>query len=276
MDYIAKRNKILVVDDEPINVEFISAILEEDYNVIPAYSGKEALEKVGLEEPDIVLLDILMPEMSGYDVCERIKQMSSTRFMPVVMVTALSELTDKMKAAEAAADDFLVKPINRIELLARVQSLLKAKSFHDQQNDFKTIMARVIPMMLQNLHADNKNEIIGELSKQVEMMVWERYIHQLPNNIEQTADIACATLNHLGGSFSVENVNDKGYIIKNKKCSWGEYGNINPVLCTLTKEILARGCIRVFKEFNIDIKKTIADGANHCLVEVSVGKNRRK
>lgn len=278
----AKRNKILVVDDEPINVKFITAILENDYNVISAPSGKEALEKISMEKPDIVLLDIMMPEMSGYDVCEKIKQMNTTLFMPVVMVTALSGLTDKIKAIEVGADDYLVKPINRIELLARVKSLLKAKSFHDQlikskekieeQSDFKTLMANILPILFQNLPDDKKIEIIRELSKQVEMMIWEKYIHEIPNNTRQTADISCSILNRMGGSLSVENVNEKGYTVKNKKCPWGEYGNINPMLCMLTKAIFARICIRVFKEFDVDVKKTIAGGDGHCLVEVFIGK----
>lgn len=282
----AKRNKILVVDDEPINVKFITAVLENDYDVISAYSGKETLEKISLEKPDIVLLDIMMPEMSGYDVCEKIKQMSSTRFMPVVMVTALSGLTDKIKAIEVGADDYLIKPINRVELLARVQSLLKAKSFHDElikskekieeQSDFKTLMANILPILFQNLPIDKKTEIIRELSKQVEMILWEKYIHDIPDNTKQTADISCSILNRMGGSFLVENVNEKGYTVKNKKCPWEEYGNINSMLCMLTKAIFSRICIRVFKEFDVEVKKTIAGGDGHCLVEVSVGKNRRK
>ena len=121
------KPKVLVVDDNPINVEHISIFLEPDYQIITAYSGKEALEKIKQEKPDIVLLDIMMPEISGYQVCEIIKQEDTTRFLPVVMITALTELPDKIKAIEVGADDFLSKPINGIELRTRVKSLLKSK-----------------------------------------------------------------------------------------------------------------------------------------------------
>jgi PleD family two-component response regulator len=129
---IPSRNKILVVDDEPLNVKLISAYLEKDYNIIVAYTGEEALKKVEIDKPDIVLLDIMMPEVNGYDVCKKIKQLDSTRFIPVVMITALSDLEAKIKSIEIGADDFLTKPINHLELITRVKSSIKTKMFHDQ------------------------------------------------------------------------------------------------------------------------------------------------
>lgn len=126
------RAKVLVVDDEPANVELIFGYLENHYDLIPAYSGKEALEKVISDKPDIILLDIKMPRINGYEVCEKIKQQDSTRFIPVIMVTALSEVEDKIKAIETGADDFLSKPVNVLELRTRVKSLLKIKNYHDE------------------------------------------------------------------------------------------------------------------------------------------------
>ncbi len=212
MEHQAKKYKVLVVDDEEVNVELISVLLEKDYHVIPAYSGKEALEKITREEPDIVLLDIMMPQMSGYDVCEKIKQQDVTRFTPVVMVTALSELKDKVKAIEAGADDFLTKPVNTIELITRVKSLLKSKCFHDQlikskekigaQNEFKTIMANLLPLMIESVPPDKKMEVIKEMSKRVEEVISKKYIYDSPLDMPRSAHISCYIMNLLGGNFS--------------------------------------------------------------------------
>lgn len=272
------RNKVLVVDDEPINVMLIQSILEKDYDIIPAYNGREALEKIRTDAPDIVLLDIMMPEINGYEVCEKIKQRKSTRFIPVVMVTALSGLDNKIKAIEAGADDFLTKPINSIEVITRVKSLLKTKYFHDQlvkskekiesHNEFKTIMANIVPFLLQNVPPDKRIEIIREMSKQVEMVIWAKYIQELPGDKKQTAEISCDIMNRLGGCFSVKTVTEKGYTVLNKKCPWGETGTINPVLCMLTKAIFARIGVRVFTNINIDVKNTIAGGDDCCLIEI--------
>jgi len=99
--------------------------------VTAANSGTEALEKVRVEAPDLVLLDIVMPKMSGYEVAQRLRADPATRFLPIVMVTALGAQEEKVKAIEAGADDFLTKPINQLELLARVKSLLRIKEYHD-------------------------------------------------------------------------------------------------------------------------------------------------
>ncbi|MCX9025731.1 MAG: response regulator [Candidatus Methanoperedens sp.] len=275
------RYKILVVDDQPMNVKIIEDILKKEYDTIHAYNGREALEKIKSEKPDIVLLDIVMPEIDGLEVCKKIKQESTTRFIPVVIITSLSDLDDKIKAIEAGADEFLTKPTNSIELTTRVKSLLKTKYFHDQlieskekieaQNDFKTIMANIVPLLLQNISPDKKNETLSEMSKQVEEVIWRKYIRDIPNDMKQTASISCSIMNRLGGCYTIEDLNGNGYFMHNEKCPWGEYGSINPVLCMLTKAIFARIGIRVLKDINVDIKKTIAGGDGHCLIEVYAG-----
>lgn len=276
-----EKARILVVDDEPINIELISGYLERDYEIIRAYGGREALDKLILKKPDVVLLDIMMPEINGYEVCEKIKHEDSTHFIPVVMVTALSEIDDKIKAIEAGADDFLTKPINSIELKTRVRSLLKGKYYFDQlvktkeqieaQNEFKTIMTNILPLLLQSINPAKMTEVISQMSGQVEEMIWTRYIHDLPKEITQTANISCSVLNKLGGDFSVEEVNEKGYVIRNNKCPWGEHGKINPVLCMMTKAIFARIGIHVYKDVNVDIEKTIAGGDGYCLIKIYMG-----
>jgi adenylate cyclase len=122
---------VLVVDDQPPNIRLLDAILTpRGYDVRAAASGEEALKVIGRDDIDLVLLDILMPGMDGYEVCRRIRQQAETAYLPVVMVTASGD-EQKVKALEAGADDFLTKPINQSELLARVASLARIKQYQD-------------------------------------------------------------------------------------------------------------------------------------------------
>jgi signal transduction histidine kinase len=105
--------------------------MPEGYEVTTAFDGIEALERIEESEPDIVLLDVMMPRMDGYEVCQKLKSDEATRFIPIVMVTALKDLDDKIKSIEAGADDFLTKPIVKIELLTRIRSLIRVKRLHD-------------------------------------------------------------------------------------------------------------------------------------------------
>jgi adenylate cyclase len=126
------RPKILVVDDTPHNVKLLADLLAvKGYAVTTATSGAEALESIARERPDLVLLDVVMPGMSGYEVCRKIREDPSTGLLPVVMVTALDPGEERVKGLEAGADDFLTKPISQPELLARVRSLLRIKALHD-------------------------------------------------------------------------------------------------------------------------------------------------
>jgi adenylate cyclase len=124
--------KILVVDDTPRNVKLLADLLAvKGYSVVTALSGPEALDKIEQEQPDLVLLDVVMPEMSGYEVCRKLRETPETGILPVVMVTALDPAEERIKGIEAGADDFLTKPINQAELLARVKSLLRIKELYD-------------------------------------------------------------------------------------------------------------------------------------------------
>src|SRR4029453_9391333 len=125
--------RVLVVDDILANVKLLEARLSAEYfDVLTAYSGPEALEILQIERVDVVLLDVMMPGLDGFEVCRRIKASPKTMHVPVVMVTALDQTTDKVQGLEAGADDFLTKPVDDIALITRVKNLTRLKMLNDE------------------------------------------------------------------------------------------------------------------------------------------------
>ena len=124
---------ILVVDDHQQNLELLQAYLEDmDCETIPACDGPQALEIIANQPPDLVLLDVMMPKMSGFEVCRRIKNDPKTTDIPVIMVTALNEFGDIERGIDSGTDDFISKPVNKLELLTRVKTMLKLKHLSDK------------------------------------------------------------------------------------------------------------------------------------------------
>jgi len=139
LDYTGAR--VLVVDDNPMNVELVADNLEkEGYAVERAFSGEEALKKIAEAAFDVVLLDVMMPGLSGYEVCERLKRDEKTRLLPVVMLTALDKREDKIRGITAGADDFINKPFDRAELLIRVKSCIRTKRLTDDLETAESIL----------------------------------------------------------------------------------------------------------------------------------------
>lgn len=125
---MAEQPKILVVDDNPQNVEIMKARLSsQNYTVIEAFNGEEALAKVAENEPDLILLDVMMPKMDGFQVCEKLKADEKTKLIPIIIVSARSGSEDILKGLQLGADEYLPKPFEHIELLARVKNLLKLR-----------------------------------------------------------------------------------------------------------------------------------------------------
>jgi PAS domain S-box-containing protein len=139
---------ILVVDDLTQNNELLEAYLvPQGYEVIKAVSGEEAFKKLADNQIDLILLDVMMPGMDGFEVTRRIRQDPKTRLMPIILVTALKETEDRIKGIKAGCDDYISKPFDKMELLARVQSLLKVKAYNDLMTNYrKELESEVINM----------------------------------------------------------------------------------------------------------------------------------
>jgi PAS domain S-box-containing protein len=139
---------ILVVDDQTQNNDLLEAYLvPEGYEIIKATSGDEALAKLASNEIDLILLDVMMPGMDGFEVTRRIRQDKKNKLMPIILVTALKETEDRIQGIKAGCDDYISKPFDKMELLARVQSLLKVKAYNDMMTNYrKELESEVINM----------------------------------------------------------------------------------------------------------------------------------
>ena len=182
----ASEGRILVVDDMPVNVRLLAGILKlAGYDVVTASSGREALDRFQVSSIDVVLLDVMMPDMDGFEVCRRIKE--EVFFLPVVMVTALRETEDRVKALEAGADDFLTKPVDEVEVVARVKSLVRVKRQREEldlayaelrrveamREDLTSMIVHDLRTPLTSLLTGLQSlELLGELTPDQLEMVW--------------------------------------------------------------------------------------------------------
>ena len=139
------QSSILIADDNEANVELIDAYLADLKNcdIAVAVDGQDTLEKVAAHKPDLILLDVMMPRLSGFEVCEQLKGNPETRSIMILMVTALNELGDIERAVQAGTDDFLSKPVNKVELLKRVENMLKLRHVTDEVERLRRYIEQV-------------------------------------------------------------------------------------------------------------------------------------
>lgn len=139
-----KVHRILIADDNQPNCELLEAYLDSvDCEIEIAEDGQQTLEKVQEFQPDLILLDVMMPKLSGFEVCQQLKKDSATQHIMVLMVTALNELGDIERAIEAGTDDFLSKPVNKAELLKRVKNMLKLKGITDENERLRKYIEEI-------------------------------------------------------------------------------------------------------------------------------------
>jgi CheY-like chemotaxis protein len=130
---MSNKNRVLIADDNEANVELLEAYLGGlDVETAIAIDGQDTLDKVASFQPHLILLDIMMPKLSGFEVCQRLKSNPQTSSIMILMVTALNELGDIERAVEAGTDDFLSKPVNKVELVKRVENMLKLRDVSDE------------------------------------------------------------------------------------------------------------------------------------------------
>jgi DNA-binding response OmpR family regulator len=144
-----RRSKILIVDDEPFNVDYLEQELADlGYDTISATNGQEALDKVAADAPDLILLDVMMPVMDGFTVCRLLKAQEETRLIPIVIMTALDAKADRITGIQAGADDFLTKPVDEAELVARIETALKLKHTVDRRlGEFRALKDQVAQLV---------------------------------------------------------------------------------------------------------------------------------
>ena len=164
---MSDRPVVLAVDDRALNLELVQAYLAEvDCEVITCENGHDALSELKRRRVDLVLLDVMMPGIDGFEVCRRIKGDPATRLLPVVLVTALNQVPDRVRGLEVGADDFIAKPVDRFELVARVRSLLRVKSLYDRLDDAQRVMlALARAVEAKDSHTESHTERVGQAAR---------------------------------------------------------------------------------------------------------------
>ncbi|WP_292484605.1 methanogen output domain 1-containing protein [Methanohalobium sp.] len=284
-------SKILIVDDEPDLVELLADYLDK-YDTISAYNGQEALEIIESENVDVVLLDVMMPDINGFEVCKQIKSDKFLDYIPVLMITALSDHDNKIHGLDSGADDFLTKPVDGEELNARVRSSLRIKNLHDElrknhnelygQHQIRNILTGIIPTLLQQLPKEKKKVLIYQMVNEIESLFNEMYASNNKNtdkcldseniNPDNVKYICTEVMNYLGGNFSTKDFESNGkllFTLEGTTCPWcASQAKMNPILCNLTKKIIHNVVSKAYRNISVNTVKTMGNGNDTCYFEI--------
>jgi DNA-binding response OmpR family regulator len=254
---MAQQSTILIVDDEPFNVDLLEQQLEEfGYATVSASNGQEALDKVAAAAPDLILLDVMMPVMDGFTVCRILKENDETRLIPIVIMTALGNVEDRIRGIEAGADDFLTKPVDERELLARIQTTLRLKHTVDRKlgelRRIKDHFAKFVPEAVKRLVAANP-EAPALTKQECDISVLFLDISGYARLSEQLAPAMLNTLVERYFSTFLDRIHDAG-------------GDIN--------ETAGDGFMAIFQDVNVHAHATTAVDTALALLAATEALNR--
>ncbi|MDY6792744.1 MAG: response regulator [Thermodesulfobacteriota bacterium] len=239
-----ERNKILIVDDEERNIKLLKAYLvTEQYEIAAASNGEDALEMVTDFNPDLILLDVMMPGIDGFEVCKRLKRDDHTLMIPVIMVTALSGKKERIRALEVGVDDFLSKPVNRIELMVRVKSLLRIKSYHDQLlNSYQELALKNNKLKeLESVREGLTHMIVHDLNNPLTAILGNLEIIKFENLTEIQLDGIEKCLNYCADIRQlIQGILDVNKMEKGKLQPQKELVNMTEMLAGLMEQFMSR------------------------------------
>jgi PAS domain S-box-containing protein len=202
------KTVILVVDDQPQNIELLEAhLVPQGYEIVTAASGEEALGKLSGHPIDLILLDVMMPGIDGIEVTRRVRQDNTYRRLPIILVTSLREPEDRVKGIEAGCDDFISKPFDKMELLVRVRSLLKAKAYNDLMSHYRkeleseiTSRTEELKHTVENLQQENAERKLAEEELLRTNTLLSSIVENIPNMIflKEAKDLRFVRFNRAG------------------------------------------------------------------------------
>ncbi|NOY64065.1 MAG: response regulator [Nitrospirae bacterium] len=167
-DLLQERPSVLIVDDIPSNLELIEVIVQsEGFTVLKAYHGHKAIEIFEELKPDIAIIDVMMPDMDGFQLCNTLKELAGKRYFPIIMLTALNDKESKIKGIECGADDFISKPFEPRELIAKMRSLIKLKELHDElEHSENIILTLAVALEARDPYTRGHSTRVGDLSRE--------------------------------------------------------------------------------------------------------------
>ena len=250
--------KILVVDDQPINVQLLKRKLErENMIVTTAYSGREALELVATDKPDLILLDVMMPEMDGIEVCQRLQADDETRSIPIIFITARTSKEGKIEGLGVGAVDYITKPIDLDETLARVQTQLRFVQINRELVDLQRRLGdsrrtATIGAVTQGI-AHNLNNLLGVVIGYVDLI---KAYHEKPELVKKNAQHLEYAVNRIVGIIKQLT----GLVVKNRP----------PLIRASLVRMVDSGIRRYQIEHKVDQPVTVENGAGEILIDTNV------